>query len=82
MATDSDIKLAEHAIKIDYIEKKLDEESKNRKDADKALADVQKVQGEGLKQVSTKVLVITITIAVIGTIINFAPKVMAILGIG
>ena len=80
MAADNEIRIAEHSIKIDYIEKRLDEESKNRKEADKALADVQKVQGEGLKQVSTRVLIITTGIGVIWTAINFAPKFLALIG--
>ena len=82
MATDSDIKLAEHDIKIGYIEKKLDEESRNRKEADKSLSDVQKVQGEGLKQVSTRVLVLTTVLGVGWTVVNYLPKIASLLGIG
>lgn len=80
MATDTDIKIAEHSIKINYLEKKLDEETVYRREGDKNLSDVQKVQGEGLKQVSTRVLVITTGIGVVWTVINFMPKLLAFIG--
>lgn len=80
MASDTEIKVAELDVKVKYIEKQLDKEVEDRKDGDSELAKAQEVQGEGLKKVTNKVLVLTTGISIIWTLVNFAPRVMAFFG--